>query len=232
MVNKYSFKDRHKTTNAFIELLHEFLWKKIDEKFGIKHFAVGYENLFPEKIQNILRKIYDRTSIFIRFLPDYMIVDLKNKRSWFIEYKVTRTPRYSEGYRQWSIGQVEANAWENYIDLQKIKVKVIVCVFCPYHKRPLLCSYPKDELAIRNKTFVKTSLGSGTPYINLDLEKFEWFHNFISRELGIPKEVICKLLNDEFWGELRKNKFLQVKYHPNTPETLQKEFIKWDNPCG
>ena len=228
-MKRSSFKFRQRTTQELIGLLERFFWSRLPDRY--EHFPVGYENLFETRIQEELKRIYDRTSVFLRFLPDYMVIDRENKRSWFIEYKVTKTPRYSEGERQWSIGQVEALAWQNYCDLAEIGAKVIVCIFCPYYKRPLLASFPNNNLVFRNRTEVKSSLGSGTPYVNVDLEKFKWFHDLISEELGIPKEEVCRLLDENFWRELRRNPYLQTTYHPKAPEEYRKKYIYWLNPC-
>jgi len=213
-----------------IGLLERFFWSRLPDRY--EHFPVGYENLFEVRIQEELKRIYDRTSVFLRFLPDYMVIDKQAKRSWFIEYKVTKTPRYSEKDRQWDIGQIEALAWKNYSDLAKIEVKVIVCVFCPYHERPLLASFPHERLVLRGMTQVKSSQGSGTPYVNVNLKEFSWFHNLISKELGIPREEICRLLNRDFWQELRRNQYLQTTYHSRAPEEYRKKYIHWLNPCS
>ena len=168
----------------------------------------------------------------MRFLPDYMVINIETRESWFFEYKVTRTPCYSEGDKQWSMGQIEANAWENYTDLYKIGVKVVITVFCPYYHRPLLAFFPDDPFVIRGKTNVKQSFGSGTPYVNIDLDRAMWFHDFIGDELGISKEIVCSLLGASFWDGLKSNDLLKVKFHPRAPEKFRKKEFFWENPCA
>ena len=156
-MGKPSFKNRSQVSNKFIKIMTNYFWTPISKIYPIVHFPLGYENLFQPNIQNLLKEIYDRTAKFIRFLPDYMVINTQTKESWFLEYKVTRTPRYSERDKQWNIWQIESNAWENYVDLRKIGIRVIVAVFCPYYSRPLLAFFPKDSFIIKSKTKVKKS---------------------------------------------------------------------------
>ena len=216
-----SFEERIAIANSLVTALTQNFWDKV-KHHGILHVPYGYEHHVPESVQNRLKRIYTTTARHIRFTPDYFIVT--NNKVFLLEYKVMKTPRYSEGERQWDIGQMEADAWENYRNLQRANIEIAILIYCPYHSRPLLCGYPDDDWIIRERTQVITTRGSGTPYVNIDLLKIEIFDHFVAEEMGISHSEIETLLDHSFFDDLRNNPLLQTTHHPRSPYANHGEY--------
>lgn len=211
-----SFKGRTEVANAFIKLMIEHYWNKLKEfAIQVKHVEYGYETKVPEDARDLLKKIYTPTALHIRFAPDYFIVTAE--KVFLLEYKVMKTPRYIEKNDQWNIGQMEADAWDNYMNLRKAGIDIAILIYCPYYPRPLLCGFPNENWLKRGRTRVKATRGSGTPYVNVNLSCIDEFDVFVGKELKIPCEVTKQLLDHNFFKELRENPLLQTSHDRNSP---------------
>jgi hypothetical protein len=227
-----SFADRTTGADKFIKKLERYYWERDAIKgLSIIHFRYGYENYVSEEVRESLRYIYTITSKHIRYAPDFIILRKDISKVFLLEYKVVRTPRYSLMEKQWDVGQVEADAFENYINLSKAEIDVTILIYCPYHSRPVLCYKvdDKNNIVIREKTKVISTLGSGTPYINIDLTRIPTFDEFMSEYFAVDKEITNRLLNTDFYKELLTDEDLQVTHHPSSPYKEKITGFNWED---
>ncbi|NLK44190.1 MAG: hypothetical protein GX300_07350 [Tissierellia bacterium] len=206
-----SFNQRTKTSNELIGLLSNYYWNtsEIKDMNQIVHFEYGYETHIDYSVQNKLRLRQSRTAKHIRFAPDFLVFRTDKENSDFLlEYKVTKTPRYKFGNKQWNYGQIEADALENYLNLLSMGICVAVVIYCPYHSRPLLCGIPDRTWIYGGRQSTFSSSGSGTDYYNIDLSVIPEFSSFMKSYLGIPLDTTDNLLNKGFFNLLKNNPLL------------------------
>ena len=215
-----TFNERKTVAEKFIEKLKEHYWEEEEIKaLHIIHFSYGYENYVPEEVRESLKHINSVTSKHIRYSPDFVVIREDIGAVFLLEYKVIKTPRYSLKEKQWDIGQIEADAFENYFNLSRAGIDVAILVYCPYHSRPLLCDKidVNKDFVIRDKTQVKSTLGSGTPYINIDLTKMSTFDIFMEKYFKVDSKITNRLLNSSFYKDLISDESLGIFHHPNSP---------------
>lgn len=215
-----SFANRVAATNAFIKKLEKYYWESDNiKKSSIIYFPYGYENYIPDEAIKSLKNIYTTTSKHIRYVPDFIVIRKNISVVFLLECKVIRTPRYSLKDKQWDVGQVEADAFENYMRLAKASIDIALLIYCPYHSRPLLCDKiaVNNNLVISEKTQVKSTLGSGTPYINIDLTKMSTFDVFMENYFKVDNEITNSLLDSNFYKELLSDESLKTSHHPASP---------------
>jgi hypothetical protein len=207
------FLKRTKTADELINTLVSHFWSKLN---NIVHLENGYETFVKQDIQESLRLRQSKTAKHIRFAPDFLIYNKTSKSDFLTEYKVTLTPRYSLNERQWQYGQVEADAFDNYLNLTAAGINVVIVIYCPYHPIPLLLGEPKKEWILGKRQTPSFSKGSGTDYYNIDLLKLRDFRIKISELLGLDSIDVMKLLSSDFYQALRNNPFLQIDHHKNS----------------
>ncbi len=214
------FSGRTQDAQTVVSTVTEILWNAPPLKERLRHVQYGYETHIPPEIRDKMRHLYNETARYIRFAPDFFVLDLKDlERLYLLEYKCTRTPLYSERRIQYlrsqadepgldaqDIGQWEASAYDNYLALWSIGVRVAVLNYCAYHPRLLLCDFANRALVL-NRSAVQTDTltGSRTPYVNLDLRKFRTLADFLVEEhqLEPPLDKIVRTLCDEAAQKLR-----------------------------
>ena len=184
------------------------------DEFGIIHEPYGYETYVSSGLCQVLRYTSTTTARFIRFIPDYILFCQKcyvKEPVILLEYKVLTTPKWILGEKSCFIGQIEADAWENYIMLRKMGVLVALLIFCPYHPRPIICDFPDKSFqkSKRLKVKGKNIYGSGTDYYNISLCRFRLFSSFLEDEFSIPSNISRKLLRNVLC-ELRKDPMFGV----------------------
>jgi hypothetical protein len=213
------FYERTLVAKTLIEELTKAYWvtEEISKKYSIFHIPYGYETHIPKIAQDVLKNVHTKTSRFIRFTPDFIVFQKNNDKVFLLEYKVTRTPRYSLKDKQWNSGQIEAVAWNNYIALLSIGVDLAIVIYCPYHSRPLLCDVVNPAWITKNQTIPKKSSGSGTPYVNIDLTKLQTFETFMETYFKVPVSVSKHLLSVNFFEQLRNNPLLATKHDKRSP---------------
>ncbi len=205
------FNQRTQTSNELISILSKHYWNTttIKETNQIVHFEYGYETHIEQNVQEKLRLRQSKTAKHIRFAPDFLIFRTNKENSDFLlEYKVTKTPRYSYGHKQWNYGQVEADALENYLNLISMGIYVAVVIYCPYHSRPLLCGFPDNSWIYGKRQRTYSSSGSGTDYYNIDLTVIPEFSFFMESYLDIPLATTDNLLDKTFFDHIRSNNLL------------------------
>lgn len=208
------FVERSGITNLFIHRMNEYYWntdyikscKIINENYG-------YETHVSKEIMSRLRFRRSETAKFIRYIPDSILCDDNNE--FLLEYKVTNTPRYTFKNDQWNRGQIEADAFENYLNLLKIDVQAAVVIYCPYHSHPLLCGIPKEDWIVGNRQHSNQSSGSGTPFYNVDLSKVSGFDAFMEQYFGIPA-VESKVLVHRLLERMKADEILQTHHNRNS----------------
>lgn len=208
------FENRINTADGFVERMKEYYWKTIEiQNKNIHMHEYGYENFIDKEMMNILRTRRSNTAKFIRYAPDYILCS--DEKEVLLEYKVTKTPRYTYKELQWDRGQIEADAFDNYINLCKANIEVAVLIYCPYHSYPVLCGIPNMNWIIGDRQRTYQSSGSGTEFYNIDLNKIEHFDIFMEKHFGIShiesKELLKRMLI-----ELKKDKGLQTVHARNS----------------
>jgi hypothetical protein len=227
------FTDRTEKSNRLIALLKTHYWDtpQIRLTQGMFHEPYGYENHISPETQNVLKKIYTITSKHIRFTPDY-IVGRRGLRLeepvLLLEYKVTTTPRYTLKDGQWDSGQIEADAWDNYMNLINAGVRVALLIYCPYHSRPLLCDVANDEWLTEGRNAItRTYKGSGTDYCNIALPKLRTFVEFMEQQFMVPADT-SKMLIEPMLRKAIKDPLLQITHDPNSSYQNYKTGFNWD----
>jgi hypothetical protein len=166
-----------------------------------KHFTVlktGYEMYAPDGLKQKLRKVHnDPTVRFLRYVPDYFAS--LGDTFFFIELKYMDTPIRLDGrieqlkrisgmddLTKENVGPVETAAIENYQNLSRIGVKIVLIVYCAYNKNKLLAEW-EDKLAIIYKGKVEIGAGNAsfTPYTDINLDKMRSFDKFLQDEFGV-----------------------------------------------
>jgi hypothetical protein len=210
-----SFSKRIATASAIISELNAAYWEKeeIRTMHSILHIPYGYEMHISFQAQNVLKKVYTKTSKHIRFTPDFILLQEGNQKIFLCEYKVIKTPRYSLGANQWDSGQIEADAWENYINLINAGIDVAVVIYCPYHARPLLCDVVSQNWINTERTKVISSAGSGTPYVNVNLKEIRIFESFMHAYFNVPLALSSELLSADFFERIMSNPHLTTTHN-------------------
>lgn len=195
-----AFGDRVSKANTVIDILNRFLWNQAPLKNRVYLVSYGYETHVPDNIRSQMRFLRTITSKFIRFTPDFFVIDQnKPDHLYLLEYKSTQTPLYSNSRitqirsaakdrtLDWQdIGQMEADAYDNYLSLeQKLGVRVALLNYCAYHNRLLICENIGKFQILRRDNVGSTTTGSGTPFVNFDLRSLRSFEDFLKEEHNI-----------------------------------------------
>lgn len=207
------FEKRAEKANLLISLLDELLWKPLSGEYGIMCVPYGYETHIPKEAMNFLQTIYTPTAKHVRFAPDYVLLHTQYERFevpveksvLLLEYKATTTPKYTLRESQFDYGQVEADALENYLNLSKAGISVVLLIYCSYHSRPFLMEYCTNLSIGQRQEVKRTRTGSGTDYYNLDLKALRTVADFLSEEYYVDrtftesllKEIMRKILNQK-----------------------------------
>jgi len=195
-----SFTDRTGKADRLLQLVTAHYWNAatIKQQYRIFHEPYGYETHISAQAQDVLKRIYTKTAKHIRFTPDYVVGQAGSRAPEpvvLMEYKVTTTPRYTLRDLQWDSGQIEADAWDNYMNLTSSGLRVAILVYCPYHARPLLCDFPNNDWLTQARSVVQQSqTGSRTDYCNISLPKIRTFMDFMDAEFSVPVDTSIPLV--------------------------------------
>jgi len=172
---------------------------------------LGYETHIPEKIRKLMRFVRNNTAAYVKFTPDYFVLDLTDpERMYLLEFKSTRTPLYSANrinlIRNYAsdlslsvenIGQIELAPYDSYMRLNSIGVRAAILNYCAYYSDKLLCEFV-DKIKIVHKDIVRleTVRGSRTPFANIDLRTLRSLQDFLSTEhANIDNELLRKFIS-------------------------------------
>lgn len=225
-----SFEIRTKQANKVIELVDKYLWNKLKDKIVL--FPYGYETHISGEVQELLKKFYTKTSLHIRFTPDFLLINLNNtiEPVFLLEYKTITTPRYTLKEQQWYFGQVEADAWDNYLNLIQAGINVIIFIYCSYYCYPYLLDYPFK--CDTRKKIISTRKGSGTDYYNIDLRNMRDVVTFLKEEFQISSDLIMPHINQLINATLNEP-ILQTKHDTKSQYKNYKTGFNWrirENP--
>lgn len=220
------FKDRSEGSDILIEIVRRHIW---DRSRLLYHVETGYETHIEEDVREYLRYVRNETARHIRFAPDFLVIERENPENvYFLEYKCTQTPLYSprriaeiaeragkESLDWPDIGQCEAEAYDNYMALSEIGVRVGILNYVSYHERLLLCDFvDKVTELYRDRVTTQTQTGSKTPYINFDVTPMRTLQEFLSEEHPIESHRIQAVFQ-EICSELQQR--LQTRHNENSP---------------
>ncbi len=222
-----SFRTRTEDAAKLIGIIEECVFAPCGPRLRMIPF--GYETHIPEEIRTLLRFERTITARHIKFAPDFFVVDVENPEGvYLLEFKATRTPLYSSNRIRsiqretgdpslgWeSIGQMEALAYDNYVALDGIEVRMTVLNYCAYNENPLRCDFI-GNFKIVHRDVVQTAhlKGSGTPWVNYDLRCIRGLTQFISNEHRIDHDEVDSLVTD---AQEALAKALPTKHHDNSP---------------
>jgi hypothetical protein len=224
-----SFAKRLAQTNVVIAALESGLWTSPLLSQRLMHVNYGAENLIPPQVHQIIRFAHTNTTRHIRFAPDFFVVDRRDpKCTYLLEYKCTQTPLFSRGRismlrRQsprkdidWpDVGQMEAEAYDNYRALADAGVRMALLDYCAYHERLIVCDFVERVTPLhRDQVRTATRTGSRTAFINFDLNAMRSLEEFIAAEHGFELrqlETLCARIKQVLQQEL------PVKHHYKSP---------------
>lgn len=232
-----SFNDRTSTADKIIQIFNNEFWSKPPISNRVILASYGYETHIPEEVRNQLRYTRTETAKYIRFTPDFLLVDKKiPEQTCLLEYKVTQTPLFKKSRIQeiesvarlfnpevsldWqNIGQMEADAYANYIRLKtQLNVNVLILTFSSYHKRNLLCDFIENFRILRqDQVRGSTNTGSGTPFVNFDYRDVRTLFDFCRDFLEI---TLDKRTHADFIYKLRDT--FPIQHHKNSPLNTKK----------
>lgn len=227
------FSDRTEKSSKLIELLTTNYWKKLaaHPNKQIFHEPYGYETHISPGAQKALKAIYTTTGKHIRFTPDYIVGQNGSNAAdpaILMEYKVTTTPRYKLEEAQWNSGQIEADAWDNYMNLVAAGVCVAIVIYCPYHPRPLLCDFPETAWVTHARRKVQqTGTGSGTDYVNVNLLKLRTFTEFMASHFSVP-DTTSKPLVKTVLDAAKLDPLLQTTHAAKSNYAGNKTGFNWE----
>lgn len=234
-----TFGDRTRQADAFVQLMLQHFWSHPSLlRDGVFTAPYGYETHIPSGVQQRLKCLLTPVTQHVRFTPDYIVGRLPGVLSHSSEsakvppvvlwdYKVTATPRYSFGAKQWTIGQIEAAAWDQYRRLVRAQVPVVLNIYCPYHTRPLLAGIPEDRWLISGPRRPAVSRGSGTPYVNIDLAQLDSLDDFLADLWSLSRTLTTPRLLDVLEVAVRQPS-LAVTHHPQSPDRYRLTGFNWD----
>lgn len=191
------FQDRASTAEALVTAVKKHIWLNPPFKGRMLHVPFGYETHIDSGIRTALRFVYEPTARYIRFAPDFCVVDVEHPESaYLLEYKAYLTPiayetevnRVREAANDptitsTTIGQWEELAYDNYRALHSIGVRVAILNYVPHHPRPVLCEFIENVRPLRRYMVgAKSRTGSGTPYVNVGLESMRTLGEFLCQE--------------------------------------------------
>ena len=220
------FKDRSEGSDILIDVVRRHIW---DRSRLLYHVETGYETHIEEDVRSYLRYVRNETARHIRFAPDFLVIERqKPENVYFLEYKCTQTPLYSprriaeiaeqagkESLDWPDIGQCEAEAYDNYMALSEIGVRVAILNYVSYHERLLLCDFVDKVTALyRDRVTTQTQRGSKTPYINFDVTPMRTLQEFLSEEHPIESHRIQTVFQ-EICSELQQR--LQTRHNEKSP---------------
>jgi hypothetical protein len=207
------FSKRTGASNKLISYLEQYYWSNEEiKRYRLIQHPYGYENYFAPELQEKMRQRYTPTTEYIRYAPDYFLIQENTNNDILLEYKVTKTPRYSFGRSQWNYGQIEADAFDNYIKLTDIGVDVAIIIYCPYHPRPLLCGKPSRDWVYGIRQRTNNSNGSGTDFYNIDLNKLNSFSKYMNDKFNIPIAITKKILNRKIFDIIKNDSDLITEH--------------------
>ncbi|GAI52499.1 unnamed protein product, partial [marine sediment metagenome] len=113
------------------------------------------------------------------------------------------------------IGQWELEPYNNYVWLTSLGVKVVVLNYCAYHNRHILCDFVDSVPDVyQEEVRLGTVVGSGTPYINFDLNSMRSLHDFLCQEHNLDTDMmntICGVIETELLDKL------PIRHHKRSP---------------
>ena len=183
------FEERSQIATTLVDIVSNHFWNS-NELQSLYHVEMGYETQeTPEDVREHLRHIRNKTTRHIRFTPDFLIVDKGNADNiYYLEYKCTQT---TAGYP--NRGQMELDAYDNYVALQSIGVKVAVLNYVAYHDRLLLCDFIENIRVVRrSEGMTQTITGSRTPFVNTDLNGMRTLLEFLVQTHDINRDAITQ----------------------------------------
>ena len=224
------FKDRSEGSDILIEVVRRHIW---DRSRLLYHVETGYETHIEEDVRSYLRYVRNETARHIRFAPDFLVIECKKPENvYFLEYKCTQTPLYSKNRiaeiakkagresLDWrdnfpDIGQCEAEAYDNYMALREIGVRVAILNYVSYHERLLLCDFVDTVKELyRDRVTTQTQRGSKTPYINFDVTPMRTLQEFLSEEHPIESHRIQQVFQN-ICSELQER--LPTRHNERSP---------------
>lgn len=223
------FEDRIEQTQKVIGTLAEGLWQQPLVTERVVHVDYGAEKYIPRQVHDLIRYVHTKTARHIKFAPDFFVVDRGNPdRVYLLEYKCTQTPLYSKTriatIRQKSdrsdldwrdIGQMEAEAYDNYAALASLGIDVVILDYCAYHGRLVVCDFIQRVKPLhRDHVRLPTTRGSRTPFINFDLAALRTLEEFLVAAHGFHTQNILPLCETL---KKRLSEELPVRHHPNSP---------------
>lgn len=226
------FRERTQDAQRVIEVVTGTVWENPKVKRRLLYVQYGYETHIPPEVREKMRYLYNETARYIRFAPDFFVLDLENLEClYLLEYKCTRTPVYSKrrisylrtracqpGLDWKDIGQWEASAYDNYKALWRIGVRVAILNYCAYHSRPLLCDFVDRAYELdRFQVQTDTRTGSKTPFVNLDLRKFRTLYEFLVQEHQLQPPLSDVVAHFCKKAEQTLLERLPVTHHPASP---------------
>lgn len=220
-----SFGDRLAQADTLVETLQKLVWEPLSRRLAVVPY--GYETHIAPEVRTAMRFLRTPTSKFVRFTPDFFVLDKQQPENlYLLEYKVTQTPLFSKGrIRQmgqeaglpnldWpDIGQMEADAYDNYLNLHEAGLRVVVLNYCAYHTRPLLCDFIKNiQVLYRDVVTGDTKKGSRTPFVNFYCPTMRQLSRFLYDEHGLK---IGDAAYTQATEQLQAK--LPVTHHPKSP---------------
>lgn len=223
------FNDRIEQATVVASAVKKSLWEHASISPRIVHVDYGAENFISREVHSLIRFVRTPTVRYVRFAPDALIVDrAKPSSAYMLDYKCTQTPLYSQNRIgmikrassrhdiDWpDIGQIEAEAFDNYVTLTGSGVRVAILNYCAYHPEPLLCEFVENiQVLHRDTVTTDTRTGSRTPFVNFDLYDMRSLNAFLCEEHGVSEADAAKLC-EPLVQQLKRS--LPVKHHYKSP---------------
>lgn len=198
-----AFLDRMAQSNQVISIVHKRVWsvKLVSDRVALIDYGAAL--YVPDDLRQAMRSDQSRTAKHIRFTPDYIVIDRARPSTvYLLDYKATETPLYSSNrirsiateakmpaLRWQDIGQMEADAFDNYLALHAAGARVAVLNYCAYGEPTLMCEYiDRIRVLHRDQVRLATETGSRTPFVNFYLKSLRPLDTFIREVHGITVE--------------------------------------------
>ncbi|MEM2143860.1 MAG: hypothetical protein QW279_00735 [Candidatus Jordarchaeaceae archaeon] len=198
-----SYLDRMNLTNEISTKVVELLQQN---NFIVEEF--GYEAILKDPLPSLLRRRVgagsSEAALMMKYAPDYIVAfdsSGKKPRLFLIDVKVSITPIFfksrikylkrlsKEPLQRYDIGEIEREAWHVY-NKHFPPNDVAIIYAAPFNPKLILANWVKNIKSIYkySKNRVDESSGSGTPYVNINLNTLIGLDDFLKNNFNVQLE--------------------------------------------
>ncbi|MCL4466057.1 MAG: hypothetical protein M1389_08520 [Chloroflexi bacterium] len=201
------FEERLEAHDTVIAQARESLWNEQPLAKYTRHVPFGYETYIDEMTRRALRRVYTPTGTYIRYAPDYVVLDLRLHQSlYMLEYKTYQRPLRPYGSHideirekandpsltPEDISMWEESAYDHYKALEESGVRVAVLNWVPHNKHRVVCDFVEKYRLLRRG---KPAAAGRTRYANVGIKSARSLSQFLCEEHNLTEVEVDPLVD-------------------------------------